>query len=100
MNQVGTCVSKMTTDTTLNLFVSGATEEDDADGTYSKPFRHLVKALDYANSEVAHYRKGTVNIYLLNNDHIMSRGIVNYHYEPERKDKYSGNQAITIQPAF
>jgi hypothetical protein len=60
----------------------------------------LVKALAYANQEVASYNKGTINIYLLKGDHFMTRSLSSYVLQVNKKDQYSGNQEITIQPAF
>jgi hypothetical protein len=85
---------------TVNLFVSPDDELEGADGSYDLPFKHLVKALRYANMVVAPYEEGIINIYLLKGDHYMSRANSNYEFRQTAKDQYSSNQRITIQPAF
>ena len=97
---LGTCQLKSSNETTLSLFVTNQLEIDDSDGSYSKPFGHLVKALNYANSVSALYAKAYVNIYLLSGDHYMSRNESAYYFNGKNKDQYSGNQEILIQPAF
>ena len=98
---IGTWVAKSTSTITINIFVSSDDELSGADGSYDKPFKHLVRALKYANQQAAPYQSATINIYLLNgDDHIMSRSVDDYSYSQQAKDQYSGNQKITIQPAF
>ena len=94
-------MEKSTSTATINIFVSSDDELSGADGSYDKPFKHLVRALKYANQQAAPYQSATINIYLLNgDDHIMSRSVDDYSYSQQAKDQYSGNQDITIQPAF
>ena len=93
-------MAKSTGTKTVNIFLSPNPELANADGSYAKPFRHLVKALKYANEQVASLSKGVINIYLLKGTHFMSRNFVDYEYRQRYKDQYSGNQEITIQPAF
>ena len=98
---VGTWLAKSDQNITVTLFVSGNAESSGADGTYGRPFRHIVKALKYGNAQVASYNKGKIDIYLLNGASIfMNRDNTLYEYRSPTKDQYSYNHEILIQPAF
>ena len=97
---IGRWLAKSSGTTTINLFVTPGTESTGADGSYSKPFGHIVKALKYANQEAAPYTSATVFIYLLNGEHVMSRNTNAFNFEMTAKDATSLQQSITIQPAF
>ena len=57
----------------LEIFVKNQNEGSGVDGSYSKPFKHIVKALTYAKEKSAPYNKAIINIFLLKGDHVMSR---------------------------
>ena len=98
---VGTCVAKSSDTITVDVFVQPEAESTaDADGTYSKPFGHLYKALKYVEDNSAEYDQATVNIHLLAGEHYMERDWQAYDYEYSKMDKYSISQDVTISPAF
>ena len=98
--QLGTCLTKSEEDKIVELFVSNVILDTSEDGSYDKPFSHIVKALEYGYDQVAPYAKGYINIYLLNGNHYMTRNITNYKIKRNATDKYSGNQEIFIVPVF
>ena len=64
-----------------NIFVSPDLEETSNEGTYSSPFRHIVKALAYANEFTAEISgSAKVNIHPLGGDHYMTRNPNHYLY--------------------
>ena len=97
---IGQCVQKVSQNTTITLFVGTNTEVHDADGSYEKPFQHIVKALNYAAQAAASYNFATINIYLLNMEHIMSRNTELFEFMSTTIDTASIQKSITIQPAF
>ena len=85
----------------LTLFVKPNYVETTGDGTYSNPFGHIVKALEYADEQSADKGETTVNIYLLSGgSHFMTKNPTHYSYAKSKSSQYSYNQNVIIQPAF
>jgi hypothetical protein len=87
---------------TIDVFVEPNHVETTGDGSYESPFGHIVKALEYANGQVADMQGNpNINIYLLGGDnHFMTKNIEHYNYDVTKSDKTSLDQNIVIQPAF
>jgi len=103
-SMVGDCFEVLDQTSTLNLFVKAFDPQESSipeEGTRTRPFRHLAKALAYAEDNTSDLKEAFINVYLLGSiPHHMSLESENYSFESTKSNRYSHHVSILIQPAF
>jgi len=71
------------------------------DGSYSAPFGHIAKAIEFALDTSSDKTGADINIYLLAGDtHHMTTNFAHFHYERSKSNKFPSQLNIVIQPAL
>jgi len=71
------------------------------DGSYSAPFGHIAKAIEFSLDTTADKAGADINIYLLAGDtHHMTTNFDHFNYDRSKSNKYPSQLNMIIQPVF